>query len=152
MRLCDSLTPSEGALSSGVREERVGDPVRVEPVARLVQRRPDRLEVVRPVARREADVAVRERGAERVRGRVEPPGVALEAERGDDALGERALRVGREVALEERRVDLGGRGDDLGQRGPEHGEDLADLGRHHPRLVVVEERRVRLSDHSKHSM
>ena len=57
----------------GRAEQRVGDPVRVEPVARLVERRPDRLEVVRLVARREADVAVRERGAERVRGRVEPP-------------------------------------------------------------------------------
>ena len=72
-------------------EERVGDPVCVQPVARLVERRPDRLEVVGLVPRREADVPVREGGAERVRRRVEPPGPALEAERRDDALRERAL-------------------------------------------------------------
>ena len=53
---------------------------------RLVERRPDRLEVVGPVPRREAHVAVREGRAERVRGRVDPPGPALEAERRDDPL------------------------------------------------------------------
>ena len=61
--------------------QRVGDAVGVEAVARLVQRRPDRLEVVGPVARRQPHVAVRERGAERVCGRVEAPGAFLEAER-----------------------------------------------------------------------
>ena len=124
-------------------EKRVRDPVRVQPVPRLVHRRPDRLEVVGPVARREADVPVRERRAERVCGRVEPPGVVVEAHRPEHALGEGALRLGREVAVEERRVDLRRRRHELGERRAQHGEDLLHLGRQHPGLVVVEERRVR---------
>ena len=45
--------------------------------------------------------------------------------------------------MEERGVDLRRGGDDLGQRRAQHREHLADLGREHPGLVVVEERRVR---------
>ena len=124
--------------------QRVGDPVRVEAVARLVQRRPDRLEVVGAVARREADVAVRERRAERVRRRIEAPGALLEAER-------RRRPARRTGAARRGRTSRGGTTrrppapsrDELGQRGAEHREHLAHLGRRHPRLVVVEERRVR---------
>ena len=115
----------------------------VEPVTRLVQRRPDRLEVVRPVARRQPDVAVRERRAERVRRRVEAPGAVLEAERPDDALRElAAAHRGRTMpwrndASTSRRV-----ADELGQRRPQRREHVAHLGRRHPGLVVVEQRRV----------
>ncbi len=76
-------------------------------------------------------------------GRIEPPRVVLESERPENPLRERALGVGREVPVQERRVDLGRRGDDLGERGPQDGEDLPHLRRQHPRLVVVEQRRVR---------
>ena len=125
-----------------MRIRRVGDAVRVEPVAGLVQRRPDRLEVVRAVARRQPDVAVRERRAERVRGRVEPPGALLEAERRDDALREAPLRVGverRRGGTTRRPRARCGRARSAPGGVREH---LAHLGRRHPRLVVVEQRRV----------
>ena len=77
-----------------------------------------------------------------MRGRVEPPGALLEAERADDPLREAPLGIGVERSVEERRVDLGGVAHELGQRGPQRREHLAHLGRRHPGLVVVEQRRV----------
>ena len=73
VRLCDSLRPSEGAPASGVRSSEERDAVRVQAVPGLVHRRPERVDARRLVARRQPDVAVRERGAERVDGRVEAP-------------------------------------------------------------------------------
>ena len=77
-----------------------------------------------------------------MRGRVEPPGALLEAERADDPLREAPLRVRVERAVEERGVDLRCVADELGQRGAQRREHLAHLGRRHPGLVVVEQRRV----------
>ena len=128
VRLCDSFSPSDGATAERRPHQRVGDPVGVEAVARLVQRRPDRLEVVGPVAGRQADVPVRERRAERVRGRVEPPRArpskpSVGATRSANA----RCASGGEVAVQERRVDLGRGGDELGQRRAQHGEHLVHL-------------------------
>ena len=45
--------------------------------------------------------------------------------------------------MQERGVDLRRGRDELGERRPQDGEHLAHLGRRHPGLVVVEQRRVR---------
>ncbi len=119
--------------------------MRVEPVTGLVQRRPDRLEVVLAVPRREPHVAVRERRAERVRGRVETPGAAFEAERRHHALGKAPLRIRVELALQEARVDRGRAGDEVAERRRQHREHLRHLTGGHLRLVVVEQGRVRVA-------
>ena len=63
-----------------------------QPVARLVHRRPERAQVRRLVPRRHPDVRARERGRERVDGRVEPVRAFLEAEVAQDPGQELLLR------------------------------------------------------------
>ena len=100
----------------------------VEPVAGLVHRRPDRFEPGVVVARREANVLRRERGAERMRGRVETPGAVFESERSDDPIGELPLEGFRVRGLEERAVDLRRRVHELGEHGADDPEDLERIG------------------------
>ena len=77
-------------------------------------------------------------------GRVEAPGAVVEARASARTRSaKRRCVVGVEGAVQERRVDLGRVADELGQRGAQRREHLAHLGRRHPRLVVVEQRRVR---------
>ena len=78
--------------------ERGRDAVRVVAVARLVHRRPERVEARLVVPRRHAHVAARERRAERVHGRIEPVRALLETERCEDPLAERLLLAGRRTA------------------------------------------------------
>ena len=106
VRLWDSLIAERGRAAERRPHQRVGDPVGVQPVTCLVQRRPDRLEIVRPVPGREAHVPVRERRAEGMRRRVEAPGAVLEPERREHPLGELPLRLGVERAVQERGIDL----------------------------------------------
>ncbi len=122
--------------------ERRRDAVRVVAVARLMHGRPEPVEPALE-ARRHAHVTTGERRAERVDGRIEPVRALLQAERREDALVERFLRVDRERLVEERRVGVRRLADELGQDGPDGREDLRHLGRLHERLEVVEERRVR---------
>ncbi|MBM2822094.1 MAG: hypothetical protein HW413_840 [Thermoleophilia bacterium] len=117
MRLWDSFSPSEGEFASGVRSS--------------------------DDARRQADVPVRERRAERMDGRVEPPRTVVEPNRREHPLGKRALEVGCVWLVEERRVDARSLAYELGQNRADGGEDLRHLARLHERLEVVEERRVR---------
>ena len=86
--------------------ERARDLVLVEPVAVLVHRREERLEAVLVVVRRDADVVDARAGRERMLGRVDAPRVGPVAEHIDDLVVERDLPVEREVAEEERVVDL----------------------------------------------
>ena len=73
-------------------------------------------------------------------GRVEPVGAVREAEVAHDPGQELLLRRDREVAFEERVVGgLARVAHDRGQLRAEHVEDGLDLGRRHPRLVLVEE-------------
>ena len=97
------------------------------------------------VAARQADVAETERDLERVHGRVEPELVPAGAERLGELAGECFLARDRERAVHER-VLLVGRvlGDERSELGREHREDLADLGRAHARLVVLEQHVVRV--------
>ena len=76
--------------------------------------------------------------------RVESPGALHESECRDDLLGEPALKIRVEVTVEERGVDVRCCADELRQRRAQRREDLADLGRGHSRLVVVEQRGVGL--------
>ena len=117
--------------------------MRVVAVAGLVHRRRDRVEPGRVEARRETDVAVRERRAERVDGRVQAHRALLESERVEEAVAELALAIGVVREVEEGRVDARRLLHELGQDRPDRSEDLGDLGRLHERLEVVEERRVR---------
>ncbi len=142
MRLCDSLSPSDGEVGERCSLERRRDAVRVVAVARLVQRRPEPAEPALE-ARRHAHVASRERRAERMDRRVEPVRPLLETERREDPAVERRLLVGRVRQLEERRVDPRSVPHELGEDGADRPEHLRDLGRRHVRLEVVEERRVR---------
>ena len=72
------------------------DAVLVEPVAGLVHRPEQAVEVVVEVARRQADVGDRDRGRERVDGRVEPPLGRVEAEALDHLQLELLLALERE--------------------------------------------------------
>ena len=58
-------------------------------------------------------------------------------QRRQDPLRELALRFDREVAVQERCVNLRRGRDELGERRPENVEDGLDLRRRHTRLVVV---------------
>ncbi len=88
VRLCDSLRPSEGECASERSLERGRDAVGVEAVARPRASSTRASRARRVVARRQPDVAGRERRAERVNGRVEPPCPVLEPECRDHTLGE----------------------------------------------------------------
>ena len=80
--------------------------------------------------------------------RIDPPAALAEPEAPEDDLLELLLRLEREVAAEERVVDLLLRGlrDQRDQPLLQAREDLAHLGRLHPRLEVVEQRVVGLVD------
>ena len=139
-RLCDSPSPSDGAAGERRPLERGIAPLVRESVPALVHRRPDRAQVVRPVARRHPDVRARERGRERMHRRIEPPGALLEAEPRQHLLEELLLGRDRVVAVQERVVGgLAGVAHDRRQLRTEHVEDGSNLGRRHPRLVLVEE-------------
>ena len=140
LRLVDT---ERGCAAERRSHQRVGDAVGVEPVPGLVQRRPDRLEIVGPVARRQPDVPVRERRAERVLGRVEAPGAVHESERSRAPAPRTPVALGIEGAVEKRGVHLRRGADELRQRRAQGGEDITHLARRHSRLVVVEQRRVR---------
>ena len=120
--------------------------VLVEPVAVLVHRREQRLEAVLVVVRRDADVVDAGAGRERMLGRVDAPRVGAVAEHVDDLVVERDLLVEREVAGEERVVDLAAAQlrDQRHELGLDLGEDARHLGRLHLRLEVVEQDVVRL--------
>ena len=98
----------------------------VQAVAVLVHRREERLERVGVVVRRDPDVVAAGAGGERVLGRVEPPALGTVSEQVDHFVRERALPLGREVAVQERVVQL----------------SLAQLGdqRHERRLELLEQR------------
>ncbi len=122
------------------------DLVLVEPVPVLVHRREQRLEAVLVVVRRDADVVDAGAGRERMLGRVDAPRVGAVPEHVDDLAVERHLRVEREVAEEERVVDLAVAllGDERHELRLDLVEDARDLGRLHLGLEVVEQDVVRL--------
>ena len=114
--------------------------------ATLVHRREDRRDVVLLVARRQADVLGARAGRERMHGQVEAREGLVEAEALDDPERVGVLGVDRPGAGHERVValDRADLGDQRHELRLEIVEDGADLGRLHPRLVVVEEHVVRL--------
>ena len=106
----------------------------------LVHRGPERAQVGRLVPGRHPDVGARERGRERVHGRIEPERAFLEAEVVQHAVEELLLRRDRKVAFEEGVVrGLARLAHDRGQLRSQHVEDRLHLGRRHPGLVLVEE-------------
>jgi len=100
------------------------------------------------VAHGQPHIVRRERGAERVRGDVEPAGLEVEAHQLEDAPPEARLPRRRERAVEEVRAERPGAADLRGQRDQSRAqsvEDAAHLRRRHALLVPVEERIVRLA-------
>ncbi len=150
-RLWDSWKPSDGGRPSGPRRSSGGYPRLVQAVAGLVDRGEDRVgEAVRLVARGQPDVAVGDGERERVAGGVDPPGVVVEREAGDEPAHDALLGCGIERAPQRRVVDgvgvRGDRGDDRDETGAELGEERPDLRGPGAGLVVVEERVVGVVD------
>ena len=116
------------------------DAVLVEPVAGLVHRPEEAVEVVLEVAGRQPDVADRDRRRERVDGRVEPPLGRVEPEPLDHLQLELLLALDRERRAADRTLAvLAGGGDERHLLLLQPVEDGADLGGLHPGLEVVEE-------------
>ena len=94
-----------GAAGEGPLDLLADDPLLVQPVAGLVDRGHERAaRVARRDTRRETDVVRTGARCERMRRAILPPGLHVEAEVADHALGERELRLGRELPCEERHV------------------------------------------------
>src|SRR5437899_2045113 len=136
-----------GAACEGRALEVEADLMLVEAVPELVHRREERVQVARLVAGRDPDVADARARGERVRGLVDPPRLAREAERLEDPALDLLLPLEREVAGEAGAVDRLPLAD-LGDQGHEPllelVEDRTHLGGLHPRLELVEQVIVRL--------
>src|SRR5215211_6474474 len=121
--------------------ERLVDLMLVQPVAGLVHRREEAVEVVLEVARRDPDVVDRAPRGERVHRRIEPPRRLFEPEALDHLALEHLLRLDRErPAARDLAVPAGAR-DLLHERRLvllHVVEELAHLGRFHVALEVVE--------------
>src|SRR5262249_38419918 len=78
----------------------------VQAMAVLVHCREERVEVVRVVVRRDPDVVAAWAGREGMLGRIDPPAVGPVSESVDHLVRHRLLALDREVAREERVVDL----------------------------------------------
>ena len=121
----------------------------VEAVPGLVQHREEpREEVGLALARRQAHIARREAGGERVRGLVQPPGLEVEADRGGQAGAHGALLLRGVGAVHERVVRPGARGDLLHERHQlvaQAVQQRLQPGHAHVGLVLVEQRVVALA-------
>ena len=113
----------------------------VQPVSVLVHGREERLERVRVVVGRDPDVVAAWARSKWMLGRIDAPAVGPVAEQVRDLVRERALALGREVSLEERRVHV-----PLPQLSDQRHERRLQLAEQRPhlrgrrlRLVVVEQ-------------
>ena len=113
----------------------------VQAVPVLVHRREERLERVGVVVGRDPDVVAAGAGGKWMLGWIDPPAVGPVAEQVRDLIRERALALGREVSLEERRVHvpLAQLGNQLDERRLQLTEQLPHLRGRRLRLVVVEQ-------------
>ena len=124
--------------------ERRADAALVEAVADLVHAAEQRLEVGLGVARRDADVGRRERGAERMDGAVEPERRRLEAECGHHGEADRRWPSSGNGPVAEAAAALGRSRDQRHELLLEPVEDDPHLGRRRSRLEVVEQDVVRI--------
>ena len=147
MRLCDSCSAERGAAGERRALELARDAVLVEPVAALVHRPEEAVEVVVEVARRQPDVGGRDRGRERD-GR--PCRAATPTGRSRSARSPSARTpAGRSSGNGRRRGPAAPRRARAAATSGtcscfSRSKTVAHLGRLHPRLEVVEQHVVRL--------
>ena len=139
--------PRRRALEGGV------DLVLVEPVPELVQRRVQRVHVGLVVARRQPHVRPGDGRLERVRRLVQAPLLLVDADRAQHDAQQRALAsLGERADPQQGVVDLGRRGHERDEAVAQAQKRVAHLGRGHARLVVIEQRVVRVLGLGKHAL